>query len=85
LREGLSIFSLGTLGVVFTPGGIGAYHVIVQKVLLSFGIAATIAIAFPWIVWGSTFVVLISLGLISLILLPLLNKEDNGTAGKTTA
>jgi uncharacterized protein (TIRG00374 family) len=78
LKEGLPIFALGTLGVVFTPGGIGAYPLIVAFVMESFLIAKPIAIAFPWIVWSAQFVLIISLGLISLILLPILNKEPHG-------
>ena len=79
IKEGLPIFALGTLGVIFTPGGIGAYPLIVAFVMESFRIAKPIAIAFPWIVWSSQFVLIISLGLISLILLPILNKEPHGT------
>jgi uncharacterized protein (TIRG00374 family) len=78
IKEGLPIFALGTLGVVFTPGGIGAYPLIVSFVMESFLITKPIAIAFPWIVWSAQFVLIICLGLISLILLPILNKEPNG-------
>ncbi len=78
--EGICVFALGTLGVVFTPGGLGAYHVIVQKVLLLFAISAPIAFAFPWIVWSASFVLIIVLGLVSLILLPLLNKDYASSA-----
>lgn len=74
-REGICVFALGTLGVVFTPGGLGAYHVIVQKALMLFAISAPIAFAFPWIVWSASFVLIIVLGLLSFILLPLLNKD----------
>jgi uncharacterized protein (TIRG00374 family) len=88
IGEGLSIFALGTLGVIFTPGGIGAYHVIVATVLYPFlrdhyhypdDLSKSISIAFPWIVWTSQFILILAGGLISLILLPVLNKEVNGT------
>lgn len=75
VKEGLAIFVLGTLGVVFTPGGLGAYHLIVKEVLLLFAISETISIAFPWIVWSSGFIMILAVGLISLVLLPLCNKE----------
>jgi uncharacterized protein (TIRG00374 family) len=74
-KEGICVFALGTLGVVFTPGGLGAYHVIVQKALMLFAISAPIAFAFPWIVWSASFFLIIVLGLTSFILLPLLNKD----------
>ncbi len=91
-REGISIFALGTLGVVFTPGGLGAYQIIVQNSLLSFLIlrfpadqAKTISAAFPWVVWSSQFILIVGMGLVSLILLPLLNKEQHEGAATHTA
>lgn len=85
VSEGLTVFALGTLGVVFTPGGIGAYQVIVKNVLLLFAISESIAIAFPWIVWTSSFLLILFVGLLSLILLPILNKEVNATPEETPA
>ncbi|MFI5150777.1 MAG: lysylphosphatidylglycerol synthase transmembrane domain-containing protein [Bacteroidia bacterium] len=78
LSIGLPIFALGTLGVVFTPGGIGLYQIIVTKVMLLFLISVPVANAFPWIVWTSQFLFILTAGLLSLILLPILNKEENG-------
>jgi uncharacterized protein (TIRG00374 family) len=83
--EGITIFALGTLGVIFTPGGIGAYQVIVQKVLILFAVSESISIAFPWIVWTSSFIVIILVGLLSLILLPLLNKDAHATVEENPA
>jgi uncharacterized protein (TIRG00374 family) len=85
LSEGITVFALGTLGVVFTPGGIGAYQVIVKNVLILFAVSESISIAFPWIVWTSSFLLLMFLGLVSLILLPILNKEINASAEKNPA
>ncbi len=75
LKESLSILLCGTMGVIFTPGGLGAYHVIVRNVLTSLGIGLTIATAYPWIVWGTSFLVIIIPGAICLLLLPIINKE----------
>jgi uncharacterized protein (TIRG00374 family) len=77
LDVGLPIFALGTLGVVFTPGGIGLYQVIVTQVMILFAISEPVANAFPWIVWTSQFLFILTAGLVSLILLPILNKEEN--------
>jgi len=73
--EGITIFAFGTLGVVFTPGGIGAFQVIVKNVLLLFAVSESVSIAFPWIVWTSSFLLILFVGLLSLVLLPLLNKD----------
>jgi uncharacterized protein (TIRG00374 family) len=77
LSVGLPIFALGTLGVVFTPGGIGLYQIIVTAVMLQFQISIPVAKAFPWIVWTSQFLFILTAGLLSLILLPILNKEEH--------
>ena len=85
LSIGLPIFALGTLGVVFTPGGIGLYQVIVTQVMLLFAISEPVANAFPWIVWTSQFLFILAAGLLSLILLPILNKEENGSPDSNPA
>jgi hypothetical protein len=76
-KEALSILLVGTIGVIFTPGGLGAYHAMVGQVLLYYGMSKVIAVAFPWIVWGTGFVVILLFGLIGFILLPLINKNKS--------
>lgn len=79
----LVVLIAGTLGVIVTPGGTGAYQVLVTKVLtriffISFAISFTIA----WIIWGCQLLLSVILGLLSLILLPILNKNEE--AGSDT-
>jgi glycosyltransferase 2 family protein len=78
--QGLSVLIMGAVGVIFTQGGIGAYQFLVTKTLASplAGISLPIAGAFSWIVWASQFVTLVLVGLISLILLPILNRDKSG-------
>ena len=73
--ECLVLMLFGTFGVVFSPGGLGAYPAIVTSLLLFYGIDKISAVAFPWMAWTSQFVLIVVLGVLSLILLPLLNKE----------
>ncbi len=73
--ECLAILLFGTLGVVFSPGGLGAYPAIVTALLTYYGIEQITAFSFPWMAWTSQFILIVFLGLLSLILLPIINKS----------
>ena len=73
--ECLVLMLFGTFGVVFSPGGLGAYPAIITSLLLFYGIEKIPAFAFPWMAWTSQFILIVVLGVLSLILLPLINKE----------
>jgi uncharacterized protein (TIRG00374 family) len=78
LADALVVLIFGTLGVIATPGGIGAYQILIKNVLEKiYRIAAPIPFAIGWILWGSQFILIVSLGLISLMLLPILNNKDD--------
>ena len=69
------IVVFGSLGVIAVPGGTGAYQLIVIQILTTvYLIGKPVAFAFAWAVWTSQFVLILSVGLISLLLLALLNK-----------
>lgn len=71
------IMVFGSLGVIAVPGGTGAYQAIVIPILTSvYLISETSAFAFAWTVWSAQIILILTLGLISLILLPLLNKQE---------
>ena len=76
-KECLTIMLLGTLGIVFTPGGLGAYHLIVANVLIFYGLDKAEAATFPWLVWTSQLIVVTFMGLLSMALLPIINKNKN--------
>ena len=70
------IFS--TLGVIVTPGGTGASQIFVTNALTTiFKVSHTFAFALSWLMWAAQFVTLVGLGVISLIFLPLYNKESD--------
>jgi uncharacterized protein (TIRG00374 family) len=70
------IVVFGSLGVIAVPGGTGAYQLIVIQILTTvYLISSTTANAFAWAVWTSQFILILFLGLISLLLLPILNKD----------
>lgn len=73
----VAILVFGSLGMIATQGGIGAYQFAVQKTLLLYGVTAVAGLAFGWVLWGAqTAIVLIS-GVISLILLPFVNRKKH--------
>ncbi len=72
----LAIMLFGSLGIIFVPGGTGAYQALVTETLTTvFKISFTFAFAFSWLIWTSQFILILLLGAISLILLPMMNKE----------
>lgn len=77
-KQCLTLMLFGTLGVVFTPGGLGAYHLIIGNILIFYGIGQVPSVAFPWLVWTAQFVLILILGTLSLILLPVINKKKHG-------
>jgi uncharacterized protein (TIRG00374 family) len=76
IGQGLTIFLVATLTIMVTPGGLGAFPLAVASVLTMYSINYTMGTAIGWLVWLSQFVSILFLGLLSLILLPLLNKEQ---------
>ncbi len=83
LKPALSVLLFGTLGVMVSPGGIGAYQIIATQVLIFYGVARHISISFPWIVWGAQFIAIIVIGGLCFLLLPLLNRDKDGIPKNT--
>lgn len=72
----LAIMLFGSLGIAFVPGGTGAYQALVTETLTSaYKTSFTFAFAFSWLIWTSQFALILLLGVISLILLPVMNRE----------
>ncbi|MDF2437707.1 MAG: hypothetical protein K0Q95_2083 [Bacteroidota bacterium] len=66
----------GSLAVVVVPGGTGMYQLIVIQILTTvYAMSQTGSFAFAWSVWVSQIVLILFAGLLSLILLPILNKN----------
>ncbi len=77
LADGLVVLIFGAVGVIVSPGGIGAYQILVSKAMFYiYHIAKPANIALAWIIWGNQFVLVVLLGLISLLLLPILNRNE---------
>lgn len=68
-------FIFGSLAVGFTNGGIGAYPLAIALIYSLYGIPNDVGVAFGWLVWTSQTLLTIFLGLVSYLLLPILNKK----------
>jgi len=68
-------FIFGSLAVGFTNGGLGAYPFSIALIFSLYGITKDIGTAFGWLVWTSQTILTILLGLISYVLLPVLNRN----------
>lgn len=74
----LAGFVFGSFAVVLTPGGTGAYHLAVAFALSYYGIIDSTGQALGLIIWGSQTILVIVLGFISLLLMPIYNREYPG-------
>ncbi|PID94496.1 MAG: TIGR00374 family protein [Bacteroidetes bacterium] len=74
---GMSVLMLGAIGIMLVQGGIGLYQTIVAEALTLYGIVSTTGYAMGWLLWSGQTVMIIIAGVISLILLPLLNKDHD--------
>lgn len=77
---GLAVITFGSVGMIATPGGIGAYPVIVAQVLLLYGLSEGIGLAYGWVSWAAQTAIVLVLGLIALILLPIYNRNRDAQA-----
>lgn len=76
-REAFSILSFGSIGMIATQGGIGAYQFIVQEILMLYGLSQITGFTFGWILWIAQTLVILLGGLICFILLPVINRKRN--------
>ncbi|HQX95759.1 MAG: flippase-like domain-containing protein [Chitinophagaceae bacterium] len=77
IKEAFTVLSAGSIGMIVTPGGIGAYAWLIQKTMLLYGLNEGIALAFGWILWLAQTAVILIGGLISFVALPYYNKRKN--------
>lgn len=75
IKEAFAVLSAGSVGVIVTPGGIGAYALLIQKTMELYNLEPGIALAFGWILWlVQTFIILIG-GIFSFVAIPYFNKR----------
>jgi len=69
-------FVVGSLSIVLSNGGIGTYPVFVTEALRLFGISKEGGFAFSIVMWSAQTLLLIVMGVLSLVLLPVVNREN---------
>jgi len=70
-----SVLSLGSIGMIVTQGGIGAYPLLVQETMVLYGLSENIGRAFGWVLWLAQFFLILVFGGIALLILPILNRK----------
>lgn len=81
LDAGLAVLVFGSVGFMVVQGGIGIYPAIVAETLVLYGVASAQGYALGWLIWTSQNLTIVLVGIISLVLLPLLNSRKHGEAG----
>lgn len=71
----MTSFVVGSIAIAFTNSGFGAYPFLTSKILLFYAIAEPAGTAFGWIIWTSQMLLIIFLGVLSFIILPIVNRK----------
>ena len=74
-KEALSVLSFGSVGMIVTQGGIGAYQYAVQETLQLYQIDKVIGFTYGWVLWIAQTIVILIGGLFSFIVLPIYNRN----------
>ena len=72
---GITTLGVGSIGMIITPGGIGAYPFLVEKLMILYGISPVTGKALGWLLWTAQTVIILVGGLIFFALLSFYNKR----------
>jgi len=76
LSGAVTVLAVGSVGMIITPGGIGAYQILIAKLLILYGIdEKTTGTASGWLLWtAQTFIILVG-GLVCFALISRYNRK----------
>lgn len=77
---GLTTLGIGSIGMIVTPGGIGAYPFLVEKLMVLYGIPEDIGTALGWLLWSAQTLIILAGGLIFSALFSYYNKKNKSLA-----
>jgi glycosyltransferase 2 family protein len=78
---GLTTLSIGSVGMILTPGGIGAYPLLVAELMGLYGLDInTVGTALGWLLWSAQTIISIAGGLICFSLLTVYNQKSKSPA-----
>lgn len=81
----LSVLVFGSIGMIVTPGGLGAYPQALQLVLsMLYAVPASFALAFGWISWLAQTLIILVFGALAFFILPIYNRTRNEQAAVDT-
>jgi len=72
----LAGFIAGTIGVIFTPGGLGVYPGLVAFAIVEYGVGKGEGQGLGWLIWASQNALIVVCGLVSLLLMPRYNRNN---------
>ncbi|HVB04204.1 MAG TPA: lysylphosphatidylglycerol synthase transmembrane domain-containing protein [Chitinophagaceae bacterium] len=75
-----SVLAFGSIGMILTQGGIGAYQLMVEQTLVLYGTGSALAYALGWIIWSTQTLLIVIGGFFCVVLLPLINRQTPGQA-----
>ncbi|HVS94870.1 MAG TPA: lysylphosphatidylglycerol synthase transmembrane domain-containing protein [Puia sp.] len=76
--DALSVLAMGSIAMIVSPGGIGAYPLFIQQTVAFYGVPALPdGQALGWLLWFGQFLSFILFGTASFILLPRINKRPH--------
>jgi len=74
--DALSVLAMGSVGMIVSPGGIGAYALLVRETVSFYNIPPLpYGQALGWLLWFGQFLSFVLFGTVSFILLPRINKK----------
>jgi uncharacterized protein (TIRG00374 family) len=86
LADALTVLAMGSVGMIVSPGGIGAYALLVQSTVALYNIPEEpYGQALGWLLWFGQFISFILFGVVSFVLLPRVNKKRHEETGNHPA
>ena len=77
IPEAFTVLSAGSIGMIITPGGIGAYPYLIESTMELYGLQQSIAVAFGWLLWIAQTLIILLGGVASLVLVHWHNKRKH--------
>lgn len=84
IAGGLTTLAIGSVGMIITPGGIGAYPLLVAKLIELYGLDFdTTGTALGWLLWSAQTLIILVAGLIFSVLFSFKNKKRKALESST--
>ena len=76
LAAAFPVLAFASIGMILTPGGIGAYPLFIMQVMALYNIEEGFGFANGTIQWAAQFLIILFVGFIALLILPIYNKKN---------